>query len=330
MIIGICLWIFWTILYISYWTTDTDNLNPSREAFGRYKFIQPLLECENTTTLSNRKYIPFEKKLKEQILAYQSKNHSGTHLSFYFRDLQNWPWFSNNYTEGFYPASLLKTPILMSYVKWAELDPTILKRKFIIQKYEDFDQNFVPEKQAEVWKEYSVEELLEIMTLYSDNNASSNLLMYLPEVITEDVFGTLQIPSPKDHSADSYRLNVKEYASFFRILFNASYLSDVWSEATLELLSRIKFDRGITGKLPKDTKVAHKFGERKYFEQLPNWQTRERAQLHDCGIIYYPWKPYLLCIMTRWDNMEQLSTMTQDISKMIYDTVDETQKKAQE
>jgi hypothetical protein len=38
----------------------------------------------------------------------------------------------------------------MSYVKWAELDPTILKRKFIIQKYEDFDQNFVPEKQAEV------------------------------------------------------------------------------------------------------------------------------------------------------------------------------------
>jgi hypothetical protein len=34
--------------------------------------------------------------------------------------------------------------------------------------------------------------------------------------------------------------------------------------------------------------------------------------------------------MTRWDNMEQLSTMTQDISKMIYDTVDETQKKAQE
>jgi hypothetical protein len=51
--------------------------------------------------------------------------------------------------------------------------------------------------------------------------------MYLPEVITEDVFGTLQVPSPKDQSADSYKLNVKEYAAFFRILFNASYLSDV-------------------------------------------------------------------------------------------------------
>jgi beta-lactamase class A len=167
------------------------------------------------------------------------------------------------------------------------------------------------------------------MVLYSDNNASSNLLVHLPDQISEDVFTTLQIPSPKDATAETYKLNVKEYASFFRILFNASYLSNAWSEATLKLLSKVSFERGITGKLPRDLKVAHKFGERIYTEESPTWEIKKLAQLHDCGIVYYPGNPYLLCIMTRGNTLDELSIMTQDISKMIYDTVDATRKKAQ-
>lgn len=131
----------------------------------------------------------------------------------------------------------------MGYVKWAEEDPSILKKKIKVEKYIEFEQNYTPDKYAEIGKEYTVEELLEIMTLYSDNNASSNLLMNLPEAITDDVFSTLQVPSPKDKTAEAYKLNVKEYASFFRILFNASYLSNTGSEAVLNLLSKVKFDR---------------------------------------------------------------------------------------
>lgn len=127
-------------------------------------------------------------------------------------------------------------------------------------------QNYKPEHTAETGKAYTVEELLELMILYSDNNASNNLLSHLPESIEKDIFETFQVPSPKNETADSYKLNVKEYASFFRILFNASYLSDASSEAALNLLSKVSFSRGITGKLPKDIKVAHKFGERIYQE----------------------------------------------------------------
>ena len=328
---GMIIWVLLTLLFGELFTdTDSARSGTSRENSGKYEFIQPLLECEDTSVASNRKYIPFEKELKADILSYQQENYSGSHLSFYFRDLQNGPWFSNNYQEGFYPASLLKTPILIGYVKWAEWDPTILKKKIKVEQLVAFEQNYDPEKYAEIGKEYSVEELLEIMTLYSDNNASTNLLVHLPESITEDVFSTLQVPSPKDKTAETYKLNVKEYASFFRILFNASYLSNAGSEAVLTLLSQVKFDRWLTGKLPKDIKVAHKFGERIYIEENADGTTKELAQLHDCGIIYYPGSPYLLCIMTRWDNMDNLSTMTQNISKMIYDTVDLTRKKAKE
>lgn len=203
-----------------------------------------------------------------------------------------------------------------------------MQQKIKIEPLIEYTQNIKPERVAEVGKEYSVEELLEYMVLHSDNNASNNLLIHLPAELSEDVFSTFQVPSPRDKTADTYLLNVKEYASFFRILYNASYLSKDSSEAVLNLLSKVTFSRGITGKLPKDIVVAHKFGERMYQETLPNGGSHEKAQLHDCGIVYYPGDPYLLCIMTRGDDMKELSEMTQDISKMIYDAVDTAHKKA--
>ncbi len=310
-------------------TIELDAL-PTQERSHKYEFIQPLMECENSNKNITKRYIPFEKKLKEEIIAYQEKFHPTTHMSFYFRDLQNGPWFSNNHEEWFHPASLLKMPILIGYIKWAEWDHNILKQKLTVEDLGDVaTQNYKPEYSAKVGTEYTVEELLELMILYSDNNASNNLFAHLPESIERDIFETFQIPSPKNETAESYKLNVKEYASFFRILFNASYLSNEWSEAALNLLSKVSFNRGITGKLPKTIKVAHKFGERVYSEIGEDGKEKSTAQLHDCGIVYYPWHPYLLCIMTRWDTLDELSAMTQDISKIIYDTVESTQQQSE-
>lgn len=46
-----------------------------RDTRGKYRFIQPLLECENTSASASRKYIPFEKVTKAEILSYQEKLH---------------------------------------------------------------------------------------------------------------------------------------------------------------------------------------------------------------------------------------------------------------
>ncbi len=299
-----------------------------RSISNNYEFIEPLLECEDTSDTKSRKYIPFEKELKQSILDYQTKNHPNTELSLYFRDLRNGPWFSINYQEWFYPASLLKMPTLIGYVRWAEIDPSILGKKIKVEKLTDYVQNIQPEKSAEIGKEYSVEELLELMVLYSDNNASNSLLAHMPWEIESDVFSTLQVPSPRNETAETYKINVKEFASFFRILYNASYLTNAGSEAVLNLLSRVTFNKWITGKLPKDVKVAHKFWERIYTEKDGSGNEVIKSQLHDCGIIYYTDNPYLLCMMTRGDSLDELSMMTQDISKMIYDTWDTTRKQA--
>lgn len=106
------------------------------------------------------------------------------------------------------------------------------------------------------------------------------------------VFNDLGIPLPRDID---YALSVKEYASFFRILYNASYLTRENSEMALKLLSESKFRGGLAGKIPSDIVIAHKFGEREMIDENGS----SINQLHDCGIVYYTPYPYLICIMTR-------------------------------
>jgi beta-lactamase class A len=109
-------------------------------------------------------------------------------------------------------------------------------------------------------------------------------------------------------------MNIKEYVSLFRVLFNVSYLNKEASEKALELLTRVEFKDGLPAGLPANIVVAHKFGER---------IVNGLSQLHDCGIVYYPSHPYLICIMTRGADFTQLSKHIQEISKITYDEMKE-------
>jgi hypothetical protein len=42
-------------------------------------------------------------------------------------------------------------------------------------------------------------------------------------------------------------------------------------------------------------------------------------QLHDCGIVYFPDNPYIICVMTRGDDVNELAPVVAHISKMVYD-----------
>jgi len=45
-------------------------------------------------------------------------------------------------------------------------------------------------------------------------------------------------------------------------------------------------------------------------------------QLHDCGIIYHPSKPYILCIMTKGEEIEELASVIADISRLVFKGID--------
>jgi hypothetical protein len=126
----------------------------------------------------------------------------------------------------------------------------------------------------------------------------------------DDSYIDLGIEVPTD--GDSYTMSVRTYASFFRILYNGTYLPHVTSEALLATLSESTFTEGIVSGVPHGTVVSHKFGER-------TRAATEPAQLHDCGIVYKEKNPYALCVMLRGDDIDTLAKVIAEISKTIFE-----------
>lgn len=89
------------------------------------------------------------------------------------------------------------------------------------------------------------------------------------------------------------------------------------SEKALKYLAQSDFKAGLVAGVALNIPVAHKFGE--YILLHGN---SEIKQLHDCGIIYYPQSPYLLCIMSCANSFEFLDETIRDISRAVFEEVD--------
>lgn len=306
--------LFCIVLYL-YLSPRVKKNNIVREQ-GNFseRLTNPILDCE---VGEGREEIFLPYKEVHTAIKSLEKKYSVTHTSVYFRDLNNGQWIGINEREEFAPASLIKIPVLLGYYAYAEKKPTILSENITILPKDGgtITQNIVPEQQTEIGKEYTVEELLNRSIRYSDNTATNALRRHLPTQYFAETFERIGVPLYAN--LGEIELRVKDYASFFRVLFNASYLTREYSEQALKLLSTTAYKDGIVAGVPKDTVVAHKFGERKTLSGA-----REDIQLHDCGIVYYPDMPYLLCVMTRGTNIEDQTHLIRDISKYFYTEVE--------
>ncbi len=274
-----------------------------------YSFINPLLEC-SLVEFADKGLSAIDAKLNTLI---QKLQHEGkvTDVAVYYRDLNNGPWFGINEKMDFSPASLLKLPVMMAYYKKAETEPEILDQKVIFEKDKEYliPQDIAPGKKLEKGKEYTIDELIERMIVYSDNAALLLLEEHIAPELIDKVTIDLGIVMPTGASTYDF-ITVKDYSSLFRVLFNASYLSRKYSEKALKLLSISEFRDGIVAGVERGVVVSNKMGEREISDSI--------KQLHDCGIVYVPGRPYLLCVMTRGSNLSNLSDVIRKISSTVY------------
>jgi beta-lactamase class A len=307
-----------------WWMHDLNHRYPSsqsegivRENSSKYHFINPLLECEiGADVISQNRPKPSKERLQNMISNIEMQERA-SFISVYYRDLNNGPWIGIHQNEPFYPASLLKVPVMMYYYKQAESNPSILNQKIVIATSNAptaADVYYRPEQVLEQGKEYTVDELIQHMIIYSDNEAAQALMsLAQPVDPIEKVFQDIGLQ--KDAASTSTQINITDYALLLRVLFNASYLNSDSSERALSFLSQTKFTQGLTGELPDGLTVSHKFGERESDDGT--------RQLHDCGIVYKTNFPYLVCIMTRGKDIGILSGVIQDLSKEVYDEISE-------
>ncbi len=278
-----------------------------------YRFISPLLECSVSENSSDKKIVTLKNIILDK-LEEKTKEGKIKTGSVYFRDLGDGPWFGINEEEAFTPASLLKLPVLIAYLKEAETRPEILGEEIKIRKENlSSETNVTTLMKLKAENNYSIEELLNRMIIYSDNDSFNSLVANIEFEKIKKINDDLSFPTPTESTPQDY-VSAKAYAGLFRILYNSSYLNNEMSEKALIILSKAKYDKGISAGIPDKIFVSHKFGIRKSSES-------EESQLHDCGIIYAEKNPYLLCIMTKGNNLDSLSETIMDISKIVYEEI---------
>lgn len=292
---------------------DTDT--KSEVHLGPKGFVNPLVDCHQWS----EKLPPKANLLKENLSAYiesSNKNNETQQISVFYRDLLNGPQIEIGAHEKFAAASLLKVPVLIYYMKLAEKDPSILHKKLKFSAKNSSItyavQTVTPPPPMQDDQEYSVDELLSRMITFSDNYSVEMLLKNQPELNIAKLL--LDMGITLDIIDDDYWISVRGNSSIYRILYNATYLSEKMSNATLQLLSLSNFKLGLRASLPVSTTVASKFGERK---------TGNTSQLHDCGIIYHPQRPYILCVMTKGQDANKLLESIRDISQIVWSAVDQ-------
>lgn len=285
-----------------------------------YEFINSELGCQISEQDELEKLDILEKEIDNFVDAAVVAN-KVTVVSVFFRDLKSKRWFGVNENENYSPASLLKLPLMMAYLKFAEIKPEIFSERILYQEneVESRAQNIKPTRSIEKGKSYTVEELINYMIVYSDNKATSLLYKNIDPVIFNRVYIDLGVYFPISGGLEQNFLSVKTYAAIFRTLYNASYLNRSMSEKALKLLSKVEFKEGLVAGVPSSIKVVHKFGEMSVVD--PTNKNVLGLALHDCGIIYHPDFPYILCVLTRGENFENLQNVIKGISRIVYEEI---------
>lgn len=285
----------------------TDYARGLRAGRDNFTYINPLLLCQDYEQGDFAEFVPLKKEI-ERITATAKKDDTILAGSVYFRDLTNGRWMGFHEEELYTPASLLKVPILIAYLKAAETDKNILQEQVYYEQEAGQKPPLVEDFVLTSGHTYSIWDLIRGMIVDSDNSARAILESRAGKSFLDEVYSELGIPSPYEKGGD-YRISTKTYALFFRVLYNATYLSRDMSEKAFDVLTQAKFDKGLRAGTPADIPIAHKYGYHIVKKEPPRI-----IELSDCGVVYNPAKPYILCVMARGTDPEITSTYMKDVA----------------
>ncbi|MFZ4543492.1 MAG: serine hydrolase [Saprospiraceae bacterium] len=275
-----------------------------------FRFIQPLQSAEPEDEGTN--YATIKSQMLGMIESYKN---SGiiTNASVYLRDFEKGNWMSINSNEVFHPGSLMKLPMLVTYLKMDEVNPGILNKKLILgAKPSGFPDQIYTAKQIEIGKAYTIGELLKYMIQYSDNYATFLLHQHVDKAEYNHTYLGVGLAVPDIYDRN-YSISAKAYSTFFKVLYNGGYLSFEHSEYVMELLSNSEFTLGFKAGLPAGTTIVHKFGE---------WGDGQAVnQLHESGLVYINGSAFLLTVMTSGRDAKKLPEVIAGLTQLFYTTI---------
>ncbi|OGM29040.1 hypothetical protein A3D84_04730 [Candidatus Woesebacteria bacterium RIFCSPHIGHO2_02_FULL_42_20] len=276
-----------------------------------YPFLAKRIFIENPNDIIIN-FVPLRQKLREYIAGVAEK------AGIFFEYLPTGTGIGVNDREPFFRASLVKIPAVMRAYKLIEEGKLAFTDILTLEEYH-LDKEYGSLWQLGAGAKVTVREAIRLAVVESDNTAYEvlndrvNELLQAPvgeERNISDVYDYLDIPS----DTDGLTLDVtpRNYSSILRSLFFSAYLTYEHSNELLTLMTQSTFTEGITGPLGEGVKAAHKFGIRKSFSD-------DQDVFSDCGIVYLPQRPYILCVMVKSEEEDTASRLMQEISRMVYE-----------
>ena len=269
----------------------------------QYPLLSKRIFVENSNDMILN-FIPLREALREYVIAQNGK------VGVYFEYLPSGISIGVNDREEVKLASLSKVPLVMSILKKVERKHLTLDTKLTLRE-EWLDKKFGSLWQKGAGATFTVEELINYSLKESDNTAYEALFSQLSGADINEVYDNLDIQISNEQGSNYPLVSPKSYSSIFRSLYLSSFLNQEGSTFILDILTKTIFNDKIPAGLPKEILVAHKIGT--YERQ----DTSEDVHI-DCGIVYFPNRPYTLCIFVQDSNEQALKHMSY-ISKIVYE-----------
>lgn len=291
--------------------SELNNSSPSSCSYkvkrlSGFNYVNPILFVDNECESDKLNTI---KQSISSLIDNYKKDGIINSASIYIKEFNENGWTGINTDEKYFPGSLMKIPMLFTFLKEEEENPGYLNKEIAFtEAFNSVKKTQYKSKSITLGQKYSIRELLNYMIVYSDNDATSLLYAQMNLNKYKKVFTDLNLQAP-DLDSLNHTMTAREVSYFMRVLFNATYLNDINSEFATVLLQKCNFKEGIVSRLPNTVKVAHKYGES---------GNQIEQQLNETAIVYLENNPYVITVMTKGRDYKLLPQVMREISRIVY------------
>ncbi len=311
----ICILVILSVLSgaVNIYLVSRPKIEPSTGDFDRFEADKfPLLSRRIFIDNFSDILINFT-SLRADLRAYvKNADADSATLGVYFEYLGSGSSIGVNDTETFATASLIKVPVVMAVYKEIENGRLNLDQQVTITTG-DLDEHSGQLYKRGSGTQLTLREIIELTLVESDNTAFTMLLRLVGGDNLTQVYNALDVVRTVEEK--QLKITPKHYASIIRSLFLSSYLTRQSSSEILSILTRTSQRDLLQSGVPENIKVAHKYG------LVVDDINSDNDTLSDCGIIYVPKRPYLLCVMVKKHPEDVSKKYIHEISQMVYEFV---------
>lgn len=247
-------------------------------------------------------FVPLRKKLQERFATVSGKQ------SFYFEYLPDGTSIRIGADQQLTAASLIKVPLVMNLFRAAELGRINLDAPVTVTA-DELDNAYGDLYKRGPGFTLTLRQAAQYALRDSDNTATRVIYNHVKDLLQYDEQSLARLDIDQNMEDGQAVINARSYSSVLKGLYFSAYLSNGHSQEILHYLSQSSATNRLVKKLPDGVQVAHKVGV-----YNANWAES------DCGIVYVPKRPYVLCIMVALPE-EQADAFIAQVSKDVYDFV---------